>query len=307
MKPQDVIRIILNLLLIVAATLVFVTLPPPQTVMSVAAETESVHQTVVTPSLSEFFVPRGYVDAFVVGENIDPGCLERAAKVRPGAGAGISYVKTMNGDLVIAVGGPAVIDFGDRAIEIDVAERVRFVIGKGNNCSFPARMRLPTGGDLSIGEEPAAAADPDFTPALLREGVITVHARAADRLFGIPLSFGPFEPGSLYLADRFELPAASVVTGARRIVDGKSHPAVWWGYVDATFEQGAALSVRASANAHEARLINLALFDDNDKPRDDRISLTLPARLIGDPNLRLLYAFVGILLVLSSAIRRKPA
>lgn len=295
------------ILLAIVALIILLSLPEPRTVLAVEAHTESVRQKIVSPDQSAFFITGGQTEIFgSQAAETEAACSEDPTHVSPGVGSDVTYRRYQDGVLVVVVSAPATVEAAGEVIALGTDQVARITVDPNSGCSIPSSLRLPLNGDLEIGQEPQIALDPSFVPAIMSSAEITVYARAVERLFFLPLNFGPFEPGAFYVADGFPLPPSSHIDGAARLVDGKLERAVWWGNADLSFDEGSNdMVVRAAVTANELSVNNLALFDASgssaDSPTGDRISLTLSARLLGDPNLRIIYAFIGFILIFRAA------
>ncbi|MDP9107381.1 MAG: hypothetical protein M3N49_15815, partial [Candidatus Eremiobacteraeota bacterium] len=233
--------------------------------------------------------------------------------VRPDHGSTVIYTRPVGGPLIVAVKGlsswrNARLLLGEKTSPADVADF--FVDPADHRCAGSGTIRLPIAGELTIGTLSTTGASGD-RPMPILSGDLKVYGRAVDSLlFGaIPLwwleRLTNAEPGTLYVAETIVLPAGSHVGHAFTSKPDASPVARWWGLVDANLGDGAerGMVIEASTNASTLKLVAPAPRTPDAvgaTPMDDPdiVSLTLAARLVGDPNLRWLFAIVSFLVVL---------
>ena len=269
------------------------------TMVSVSARSEIVEVGVTQPDAMAFILR---------GVRVIPSLeCAQGILVRPGQGAVVRYQQTASGGLAISVDGDHVLEFeaGGAGGSATGDEPGIFLLEPEDaECAPPSVTRLPVNGLLDLGAEPANVADFDYDPALLLSGDIRTHGRAISSIGPVPLSFPPFTPNALFLADSSPLLAGSRLANA---VDSQGRPARWWGFAD--FEIGErGLRVEAATNATEVDLIAatpaLGPGGGTSAGGVDRISLTAGSRVAFDPNLRWLAFFAAILVFLLGLFRR---
>jgi len=280
-----------------------------------------------------------------IAELVDQKSCHRAILVRPELGSRVIYARPRGGDLFVTVLGPASwtdesLRSADRAVRTD---ELAFRVSDGRhsrsgNCRAGVRVRLPIQGLATFGEDLREIRGVDAEQLVLLSGKLMLYGRAIPR-FLLPLDSGPFRANALYLAQEISVPGgsriASVASGrggagsarSAKVVGEKRHKAEtnrksvdarWYGFADVVFgDDGgnvAAIVVEAATNAREVELYLPAPFDadasaEGNKP--DVISLSLSARLAGDPNLLWLYGVVLLTVALLSIAekfkKREPA
>ncbi|MFT3997290.1 MAG: hypothetical protein QM667_07780 [Asticcacaulis sp.] len=289
----------------VALIVVFLAgLPAPVTMMSASLRAETVQMVVNTPDEGAFSLPM-----VRIGE--DATC-RHAVVVRPGVGAVVTYTREMGQSLVIGVTGPASWDDGERLLGRQGDGEVSYFTVSAD-CGWAGTLRLPVAGQLSVGTL-TAGADAQTRSMPLLAGEMHVYGRSIDSLFWgtVPVKgfegLTPLEAGRLYLAYDQPLPPGSRLGRAFLATPGGStQTARWWGFVDVDMTAGGAnergMLIEAATNATALELYAPTPRPDTQKPdqgrpdslEPDRISLSLGARLAGDPNVRWCLAVLGAL------------
>lgn len=285
--------------------LIAFTLPQPLTMVAASARAETLDIRVLNPDEASFVLPHARA-----GQH--GPCLTNVI-VRPDQGSTVIYTRPVGGPLIVAVKGPSSwrntsVLLGEKKGPSDVTEF--FIDPADRQCAGSGAVRLPIAGELTIGTLSTTGASGD-RPMPILEGNLKVYGRAVDALlFGaIPLGWlerlTNAEPGTLYVAETIVLPAGSHVGHAFTNKPDASPVARWWGFVDANVSDRAerGMVIEASTNASTLKLVAPAprtLPAAGTTPMDDPdiVSLTLAARLVGDPNLRWLFAIVSFMVVL---------
>ncbi len=259
-------------------------LQTPETVIALRAQTEVMRVNVTNADAAAFVLRGASLDD-------DPACLP-ALTVSPARGAEIVYARSGNGALTVSVSGR--VHWASPEEALGSSDRgVRFTLSPASDCVAPARVRLPANGLLDVGRELSYASDPAIPDLLLTEGVIRIYGRA----FGTGWLPSPFGDGSLYQADEVAILPGSRVSNATA---DKDDPLAWRGFVTVEMDPGAfGMTVDASTNAQWVRLYaptSPSRLSRSASQHDaDDLSLVLLARVVGDPNLRLVYAVLGAL------------
>lgn len=176
----------------------------------------------------------------------------------------------------------------------------------GCNCPKIDGVRLPIAGIAEFGEAkrdiPGRSTEGDRADAMLLSGRIVVYARAVPDLFWKRLNFGPFVPNALYVVRDIDIPGGTILAthsreGQEGVGESQNDPR-WSGFVDIEFgdDDPTAMSVAAAVNTADVKVKLLGARATADGARysdSDVVPLTLLARLIGDPNLQLIYVLLG--------------
>lgn len=276
------------------------TLEEPRTLLYFSGKSEIVALEVVDPLRATLVLER-------VRDEGSRRCLEALA-VTPATGSRLQYVRrgARPVEIAMALQPGSIVREGDAARRL--AEPLTLLLSAGpavEACTMPGPVRLPAHGFLRIGQlAGVTAADAVEATPLLLQARLQVYGRAVSSLFGLPLVFAPFAPGSLYAVQELHLPGGSQVGPAwSGVADGPSRDrrAVWTGFVDAvSADDGQALDIEATSNTREVAVFlpSPPSGDGADADAPDVVSLTLGARLLGDPNLRWLYGLVTVIVLL---------
>lgn len=270
----------------------------PVTALSVDLQTEIVAVTVKNRDAMRFALAHAAADG-------GPDCLSNLV-VTPQAGKRITYIRHGNGPLLIRLEGDSTWQYGDEAgrqpetrvgpMEIEVG---------GPACAeHPTPpLRLPIVGAADFGESVRHVVEPDDRSAAVLSGQLIVYGRALPDFFGIPLSRGPFRRNALFLVSELPVPGGSIVAAGGGPEQPRSTPntdsPAWSGHADITWPGGESPAMRAVAtvNTEEVRLYlpgpRVVATGDNFTDADV-ISLSLLARLTGDPNLQFIYGVLGV-------------
>jgi hypothetical protein len=183
-----------------------------------------------------------------------------------------------------------------------------------DGCGDTLVQRLPIEGDNVIfGAYPLQLTGAKDVPLRLLGGRLTVYGRARSHVLGI--RFLPdAAKQALYVAGEFALPGGTVIEDRVSTDEGADRQrtsAIWAGFADTNFKSDSSLglTVHASTNTGTVSLYLPApnLGPDVRKTSDpETVSISLMARLIGDPHLLLIYGFLGLValgLGLVNAIR----
>lgn len=283
----------------------------PNTMLAASVETEVIEINVINPAASAFVLPR----ARLAGQG---RCFE-GVLVRPEAGSRLQYSRSRHGPLVVNVNGKAAWSHAGNRGAYEPATSLEFEVWvdkeDGATCNARPHVRLPIQGTVNIGSDLPEVHRADDRQLTLLSGKLLLYGRAVGDLFAIPLTFGPLKPGALYFSQEFPLPGGSRIASARLKNEGgggEAEGSRWYGFADiADSADGAgAIAVQASTNARYVELYTPAPYRSetgDDSYRADTISLSLGARLTGDPNLLWIYGLVAVfttLLGLSEHLRR---
>lgn len=284
--------------------LLVMTLEEPSVLVAAELETESVEVRVRNPDQMIIELPRATAD--LQGEET---CAE-AIRFSVAQHSSIYMTAMPDGSAVIATGGPTRWTSQTIAGEIVEEEGAYFVVSAAEgDCSWSGRLRLPISGELTAGMTAAG----DLAPSELRtllSGQLKIYGRASETIFGIiPLSllagFTPLEPGKLFNAGSFDIPAGSRLEGGN---------ARFWGFADLeiTTDGDPVIHVHASTNARELSIFAPAprfarggSEQSASTLKADTLSMTFGTRLANDPNLHVVFAGLSaIFLILGLLLGR---
>lgn len=274
-------------------------LPGTGTMITLSAKTEIMDLTVVNPQSTRLTLAKAWVES-------EGACLTDI-EIKPATGSTIGYSRKRGEALYITISGQATWTATNRKIA-QQADATQFKIS--TDCRPDSVVRLPANGIISIGNE--SLSSPNSETLISSSMDAKVYGRAVDQLYAlIPLNWGPFEAGTLYLAEELAVPAGSRLANARNKT-GQS--ARWWGYVDVVFEDSKnrdrAMQVEASTNATVVDIfapappgnkpakslsrLSSIVNKPNERSKSDSISVSLGSRLLKDPNLIWLYTLFAI-------------
>lgn len=281
-------------------------LPLPRTVLALSAETEVARVKVGTGELSSFALTGARVESLQEGKfALIDACPQTPTFVRPSAGASLVYKHGIDGVLSIVVNGPAVIESGVARRVLTASHAERYVFDSAPGCTSPAIVRLPVNGALELGDEPVQLDGPADQVFILRSAKVDVYGRSIDAILGQRITYGPVEGNRFYFAQSFEIPVGSRLAGATVKLENGTREAFWWGYANVDLrDTKAAIKINATSHADRIRFYNLSLNpqDLNAEGGFDELSLSQSTMLFNDPNLRLFYSVVGVVLILLSLL-----
>jgi hypothetical protein len=303
--PRVVIFLLLAALVLLGASLQ----GDANTMLAASVQTEVIEIQVVNPAAATIALPR----ARLAEQN---QCFENVL-IRPAAKTKLQYSRTRHGPLVLVVDGKAEWTHGApdsprlsaSSLEFDVRDAPEPPCCPGAAkpepppCNAGPRVRLPVNGTVTIGSDLPEVRDARDRQLALLGGKLLLYGRAVGDLFGLPLRFGPLEPGALYFSQDFPLPGGSRIASARLESQAGDERGAensrWYGFADISFAEGdhGAITVEASTNARFVELYTPAPYrsaSGGDAYRPDTISLSLGARLTGDPNLLWIYGLVAV-------------
>jgi len=279
-------------------------LPTPLTMVAAVIHTETLVVTIDDANLARFHLAHARLGT-PTGR-----CLEDV-NVEPKSGTQIGYTMPIGEPLTVSVAGD--FTWGARGMPMHQADAAYFVMDRNSKgCRPGSSVRLPIAGALDVG----AYAGPETTLKPILNGTLTVYGRAVDHVLMFSLKGMPLmEPGKFYLAESFTIPAGSLlqgrgpVTAAAQsecpIADRVSPDQSWRGFTDAglgiSTDTDRGLQLDAATNASNL-LLMAPVIPMHESQCPDVISLTLGARLSGDPNLRWLFALATGGLVLVSIV-----
>lgn len=279
-------------LLAVGLAIVFFTLPPPTTVLSATANSETLSVKVSNPQAAAF-VLRGARDA------LSEACLPTIV-VEPDFDSEITYLRQLGGPLTLSVTGKSSWRTDTQQIGGSDELAIFRLDPLDETCKPDPIVRIPTNGVLEIGAEPVDVVDTGHVWSTLISGDIRVYGRALSAIGPLTLNFGPFAPDSLYLADSSPLPAGSRLTGAQ---DSNGAPARWWGFAQVDFRNAEKLGIDVEATTNARKVFLFAPAPSAQAAaKPDMISLSTGARLAGDPNLRWVATLSTIMLAVVSLL-----
>ncbi len=275
------------------------TLPKPNVLVAASIQTETLEMTVSRPDGTSIFLPIARLD---VDDEIQ--CYSDLI-VSPHQNTRVYYSRE-NAGLSIAVDGKFSWRSKDKELRTDDFAII-LVSNEYDSCKSSHPIRLPISGLINIGTVAGANSGDDTLPLVILNGSLDIYGRAADRIFGIPItlfsSFLPMEPDRLYMADQIKIPAGSNIT---------SKTAHWEGFADVLWEQSErGLRLEASTNARSLQLQAPAPRVSSDgntleNQKADVISLTFGARLNNDPNIRWVFAAVSFLCLILGVFFQLP-
>ncbi len=203
-----------------------------------------------------------------------------------------------------------------------ITEPVEFVISNsGNDCLIGKPMRIQVNGFVTIGELD------QFRPLL--SATIRVFGRVSEKIFGvIPMKMIPGAiPGTLYSSEFFEVSPNSQIVCALRsgfrkekqdkpkiseackisLEDtnlGKSvTEAKWLGYIDLDLDsKESGFDLELSTNAEQVLVTSPLPADAQIKGAPDIISVSMGAKLMGDPFLRFFGSAILLALTILTAV-----
>lgn len=298
---------------LVAIILSTLLLRPSDVLVTATLNTETFSFTPTNPVLSEISLPRGRVD---VGQGAGP-CIEDLA-LQLGDGARLLVKRSLERPEILSIilEGSARIVAGDGAIRELPSGAILDVSGDDPECAVTRQFRLALVGAMSVG-----ASDGND---ILSASTINVYGRASERILGfIPVAiFRSLEPGALFWAERLELPPGTALLCATRRKErgnpaaaamsdcpvGSSSPypeleeVQWWSFADVDLtRQDGGIVLEMAANANHVLFTSPAPADGG-RARPEKLSPSLTAQIIGDPNLRLAFAVIAAVLGLASAV-----
>jgi len=289
--------IILSLILGVVG---LASLPKPNVLVAASIQTETLEMIVSRPDGTSIFLPTARLE---VGNDIE---CHTDLVVSPHQNTKV-YYSWESASLSIAIDG----NFNWRSKNKSAGADEFAIMSVSDNfddCSLSHPIRLPISGLMNIGTVAGVISGDDATPLVILNGNLDIYGRAADRIFGIPISvfssFLPMEPDRLYLADQIKIPAGSSLA---------SETAHWGGFVDVLWgESERGLHLEASTNARSLQLQAPApRVSSNgntvENQKADVISLTFGARLNNDPNIRWVFAAVSFLCLILGVFFQLPA
>lgn len=281
-------------------------LDAPNTMLSASVHTEVVELQVVNTAASTFALSRGRLES-------SNACHESIV-VKPEVGALVTYARPGKGTLTVSVYGPAVWYDAARRQNGQVfqsADNLAFELRDREKegvipCPPEGRVRLPVQGVVTFGSDLAEIRDATTQQVALLSGKLTLYGRAMPKLLGVPLDFGPLKADALYFSREIPVPGGSrIATATRHPSDhaDTNSDARWFGFADVVFGEGGpgAMTVEASTNARFVELYTPAPFHreaGGGGYRPDIISLSLGARLTGDPNLLWIYGLIAFFIAL---------
>ncbi|MFC6199594.1 hypothetical protein [Ponticaulis profundi] len=298
------------LMLIAVVLLVMFGLPSPRTFVALEAQTESLSYQPISTATSSFILPGAAVWIDEVDADwtttTEPECVPERVLITPFSGARVALYQTGDVLKIVVTGGASFVTETDE-MEISTTSPVHFTVDT-SSCSVSETLKFPIHGALNVGDDVQSASSFDYHPQTLRGGELTVYGRAIEKIWFLPLRFEPFQPGALYLVDKFELPPNSQILVPSDQTKQKRTSTDWWGYAEWS-SASSTLSVGAASNTESIQISNPALdFSKGDaESTSDTLSLTLVARLIGDPNLRYIYGIILVLLAFSQFFSSQPS
>lgn len=283
------------------------TLDAPSVLVSGELETESAEIKVLNPDQMILELP--------LAATILDGVDVCAPNIRLSVARGAEVFLTLqpDGGFVLATGGETNWSSDLKSGQLREAEGAYFLVSPDNgDCKWRGRLRLPVVGELTAG----MTATGEVTPSELRpllSGHLTIHGRATERVFGVlPLSlfasFTPIEPGKLFNAGTYDIPAGSRMEGGT---------ARFAGFVDvdilptgyASLDNRMTLYVTTNARelsifAPSPRLSNEVASGAPPTLLADTISMTFGARLANDPNLHVIFGGISALILIVGLLGR---
>lgn len=269
----------------------------PSTLVSASLHTESVSFRVTSPESVRIVFPKA-----LRLDKDSKTCLENLL-VEPALGASIRYTRPVHQPLEVSVSGSVTLTYAAKGKEL--TEKVRDVtieVHDATGCADQRVQRLPVQGDRAIfGAHALDLTSAHDASLRMLSGRLTVYGRALSTVLGIPLSASSGR-NALYVAGEIPLPGGAVIEEpevAKVPEPTQRGSAMWSGFADVDFtnEGSAAISVEASTNAGAVSIFlptpNLGQAARSDDP--ETVSLSLMARLTGDPHLLLVYGLLGML------------
>lgn len=297
---------VLGLLFLFLATTI-ATLPAPNTFLSASLNAETLLQTVGEGRRVLLPLPR----AVHINTDGVASCRTVTDPILVRSGSAVTYSAPIAGDLSITVSRGEQFDtYRVLSSRPSPGDSVEDAALRGA-CAWEGRMRLPIFGSLVVGM-PLIAETGDKLELLLG-GSLRIFGRSTETALGglVPIGFLSsllsVEPGHLYEVQEVQLIPGSVLGPAIAEEDGSGAPeAVWRGFADVELATGGvtdkAMVIGASANA--ASLLLQAPVP-NDRPNSaahkDSLSLSLAARLAGDPAVQLFIVIVSFIATVLSA------
>ena len=288
------------LLSVILGVVGLASLPKPNVLVAARVQTETLEMIVSRPDGTSIFLPTARLE---ISDDIE---CHADLIISPHQNTKVYYSRE-SASLSIAIDG----NFSWRSKDKRAGADEFAIISVSNDfdtCSSSLPIRLPISGLMNIGTVAAAVSGDDATPLVILNGNLDIYGRAADRIFGIPVSvfssFLPMEPDRLYLADQIKIPAGS------SLASGTAH---WGGFADVLWGQSnRGLRLEASTNARTLQLQAPAPRvssngDTLENQKADVISLTFGARLNKDPNIRWVFAAVSFLCLILGVFFQLPA
>lgn len=286
------------LVAIVLASLV----APGAAMVAVSADSEMVQVRVVDAESMRIAL-RGACRESVGFDDEPVQCFD-AIMVEPRQGALVTYAQPRGGELTVAVEGGWALHRSDGGLVADATDDTLLLrVGTRRERSETdggQRLILPVNGAVAVGSFLYRPGDNRDIQLVLGGARLLVFGRAMPRLFGLPLSRGPFRADALYLSQEITIPGGSMIGSAGAASDGR-FAARWWGFADVSLgASGAPMKIEASTNTNGVELYTPAPFESTrarGRASPDIIALSLGARLADDPNLRWLYGIVALIAV----------
>lgn len=292
------VSLIIVAILLALMIINIVTLPEQRVLIAGEMRVDTLATTIQNASESEYLLPVALVST---GYGQRSMCTEEIV-IRPESGTTVFVTQELSGRLSIAFDGPIHWStLGQPATGNDVPPT--FVLSPtAATCLWSEAIRLPIAGTLDVGLEVSGLQEPGTQVLALHSAKLSIFGRAIDRIFGfvpveqiarfVPL---PLAANRLYPSGTFDVPAGS------RLSAGDER---WWGYLDARpeSERGVTLMVNTAANSVDV-FVPVPSNAGETAFEPEQVSLTLAARLAGDPNIVWLFGtftafafFVGLIL-----------
>jgi|TARA_R110002020_G_scaffold83397_1_gene206997 hypothetical protein len=283
------------------------TLDSPSVLVSGELETESAEIRVLNPDQMILEIP--------LASTVMEGSDVCASNVRISVERGAEVFLTLqpDGSLVVATGGETNWSSDLSSAQIVEPEGAYFLVASSSEqCAWRGTLRLPIVGELTAG----MTASGEISPAELRpllSGRLTIHGRATERVFGfVPLSlfaaFTPIEPGKLFNAGAYNIPAGSRLEGGSARFAGFADVQI---VSPETALPGEGMILHVSTNARELsifapspRLSNQTKGGAPPTLLADTISMTFGARLANDPNLHVIFGGISALILIVGLLGR---
>jgi hypothetical protein len=285
-----------------AAVTIWIFWRDPVTALAAELSTEIIEIEVTNPDAAAFALP------YAVAEG-ETTCLQGLV-VTPGRAARVNYERRAREGLAVQVEGTSIWEHGpaDRRVR-ERREGQVMLHARGPACSgSPASsIRLPVNGIVKYGRALPQVVRPEDRPATLLSGHLTVYAHALPDLFTVPLEGGPFQRNALYLAQQVPIPGGTIIASAISPQRNPAEPGAaprWAGFADVGFggEDPAAIAVSTTTNTGRVHGYLPSPNVAGGRLSDPEVvSLSLLARITGDPHLQLIYGVLAVFALMLTA------
>jgi len=233
------------------------------------------------------------------------GSCENEIHIFPKNSARVFYDLNREGDFFLSVIGEHM--FESSATEKTMRSSSTLILASSEDCERNSQLILPFAGKLSVGSLRQQQRTFVNDISYVMEADVTLYAKSISNLFGIiPLTIWPFSPNAMYEFGTLSVPFGSEIVGARLENSGFVD---WDGYIiasqverDETMAFETEMRVYATSRA-DMLIFKPPFFESDDQLRIgtlreeefETVSFSLLGRLVSDPNIRVLFTLLLIL------------